>query len=260
MTFDPNIKVSVRSWLSPTFITLLCAALAACGNSDNVPGENTQGFTAPSSYTSLGNRKLASNLPRDDGSDLEAAMRGFIATHEPPQDQVRNQRGEIIWNLNEYDFVKGEAPDSTNPSLWRQASLNNIHGLFKVTDRVYQVRGFDLANMTIIQGDSGLIIVDPLTAEETAAAALALAREHLGNAPVVAVIFTHSHIDHFAGIWGVISREDYKDGKIRVIAPEGFIEEATSENVIAGMKFTWSHRLRAGKDTRLRHHGYSGTY
>ena len=221
--------------MAPVFLGLMLATLAACGNSGGEPGENGAGFTAPSSYTSSSNQELGENLPRDDGSDLEAAMRGFVATRESAQTQIKNYRGDIIWNLDEYGFVKEAAPDSANPSLWRQASLNNIHGLFKVTDRVYQVRGFDLANMTIIQGDSGLIIVDPLTAEETAAAALALAREHLGDAPVVAVIFTHSHIDHFAGIWGVTSEEDYKAGNIRVIAPEGFMEEATSENVIAGI-------------------------
>jgi alkyl sulfatase BDS1-like metallo-beta-lactamase superfamily hydrolase len=235
MTLDSVGEVAIGRWWTTVFIGILSAALAACGNSDNEPGDDSQGFSAPSSHTSSSNQKLAKSLPRDDGSDLEAAMRGFIATREDSQAQISNHRGEVVWNLDEYQFLEEEAPYSTNPSLWRQASLNNIHGLFKVTDRVYQVRGFDLANMTIIQGHSGWIIVDPLTAEETAAAALALARQHLGNAPVVAVIFTHSHIDHFAGVWGVISKEDYKAGKVRVIAPEGFMEEATSENVIAGI-------------------------
>jgi len=235
MTVNSISAAAIAGRLAPVFLGLLLATLTACGNSGDEPDENAQGFTAPSQHTSASNQKLAKSLPRDDGSDLEAAMRGFVATREAPQTQIRNPQGDVIWNLEEYGFVQGTAPDSANPSLWRQASLNNIHGLFKVTDRVYQVRGFDLANMTIIQGDSGWIIVDPLTAQETAAAALALAREHLGNAPVVAVIFTHSHIDHFAGIWGVVRKEDYKAGKVRVIAPEGFMEEATSENVIAGI-------------------------
>ena len=235
MTVNSPGETAITRRLVPVFLGLLLATLAACGDSGDEPAANSQGFTAPSQHTSAGNQKLGKRLPRDDGSDLEAAMRGFIATREASQAQISNSQGDVIWDLEDYDFVQGEAPDSANPSLWRQAALNNIHGLFKVTDRVYQVRGFDLANMTIIQGDSGWIIVDPLTSQETAAAALALAREHLGNAPVVAVIFTHSHIDHFAGIWGVISEQDYQDGKIRVIAPEGFMEEATSENVIAGI-------------------------
>ena len=235
MTVNSIGEIEIGSRLGSVLLGLLLATLTACGNSDVESGENAQGFTAPSSYTSSSNQKLEKNLPQDDGSDLEAAMRGFIGTREDPQTQISNHQREVIWDLEEYAFVQEAAPDSANPSLWRQASLNNIHGLFKVTERVYQVRGFDLANMTIIQGRNGWIIVDPLTAEETAAAALALAREHLGNAPVVAVILTHSHIDHFAGIWGVISREDYKNGKVRVIAPEGFMEEATSENVIAGI-------------------------
>ena len=235
MTVNSSGATAIASRLAQLFLGLLLATLAACGGSGDEPAENAQGFTAPSQHTAASNQQLGKSLPRDDGSDLEAAMRGFIATREAAQTQISNPEGEVIWDLEDYDFVQGEAPDSANPSLWRQASLNNIHGLFKVTDRVYQVRGFDLANMTIIEGDSGWIIVDPLTSKETAAAALALAREHLGNAPVVAVIFTHSHIDHFAGIWGVIDEQDYKDGKIRVIAPEGFMEEATSENVIAGI-------------------------
>jgi alkyl sulfatase BDS1-like metallo-beta-lactamase superfamily hydrolase len=235
MTDNSDGKIVVSRWRVPGLLGLMLATLTACGNSGGEAGENAQGLSAPSSYTSAANQKLAKSLPKDDGSDLEAAKRGFIASRDDSLAAITNLQGEVVWNLDEYSFIEGEAPDSTNPSLWRQASLNNIHGLFKVTDRVYQVRGFDLANMTIILGDSGWIIVDPLTAEETAAAALALAREHLGNAPVVAVIFTHSHIDHFAGVWGVISKEDYTAGKVRVIAPEGFMEEATSENVIAGI-------------------------
>lgn len=216
-------------------VALVAIALGACSNSNEQGGSNSYGFTAPSPHTSAVNQELLEQLPDDSGGLPEAATRGFIGTFEGERAKIRNSDGEIIWDLNEYSFLTGQAPDSTNPSLWRQASLNNLHGLFKVTDRVYQVRGFDLANMTIIQGRRGLIIVDPLTSEETARAALELTREHLGDAPVVAVIFTHSHIDHFGGVWGVISKSDYDAGNVRVIAPVGFMEEATSENVVAGI-------------------------
>ena len=121
-----------------------------------------------------------------------------------------------------------------NPSLWRQAKLNNIHGLFEVTDGIYQIRGYDLSNMTLIEGDSGWIVVDPLTARDTAAAAIGFAFSHLGNRPIVAIIFTHSHLDHFGGVLGVLTSPGVLADDIRIIAPQGFMQEATSENVIAG--------------------------
>ena len=240
--------------MAPLAAFALSATLVACGGQDSESGEGSAGFSAASQHTVATNQATAKRLPHDDGNDLQAAQRGFIATSQDPV--IRNTQGDSIWNLSEYDFVTGPAPDSANPSFWRQASLNSIHGLFKVTDRIYQVRGFDLANMTIIQGDSGWIIVDPLTAEETAAAALALARAHLGKAPVVAVIFTHSHIDHFAGVWGVIDREDYEAGSVRVIAPEGFMEEATSENVIAGIAMSRRASYMYGRNLPRDSHGH----
>jgi len=225
-----------RFWSDMRTLLLILSiftALVGCEGKVADPSADAHGHTAPSSATVTANQKVAEEFALSDPQDLEDARRGLIASDEGLL--VEGPAGTPIWDMGAYNFIAGEAPGSVNPSLWRQASLNNIHGLFKVTDRVYQVRGFDLANMTIIQGESGWIIVDPLTAKETAAAALALAREHLGNAPVIAVIFTHSHIDHFAGVWGVINKEDYDSGKVRVIAPEGFMEEATSENIIAGI-------------------------
>jgi len=171
------------------------------------------------------------SLPQDE-EDLDFASRGFIATADDPL--ITNSEGEPVWNLNAYEFVKGDAPDTVNPSLWRHTGLLAKHGLFKVHERIYQVRGFDLANMSIILGDTGFILVDPLTSVETARAALELARAHLGDKPVVAVIYTHSHADHFAGVKGVISAEDAAAGKVRVIAPEGFLEHSIAENIIAG--------------------------
>jgi alkyl sulfatase BDS1-like metallo-beta-lactamase superfamily hydrolase len=216
-----------------------------------------QGHSAPTTFTITANRAVSKSLPLADQQDFEDATRGFIGSDA--QVVARNREGELVWNLPAYDFIEGDAPDSVNPSLWRQASLNNIAGLFKVTDRVYQVRGYDLANMSIIEGETGWIIVDPLTARETSTAALALAREHLGDKPVVAVIFTHSHIDHFGGIFGVISEEQYAQGKVRVIAPEGFMEEATSENIIAGIAMNRRALLMYGKNLARSERGHVGS-
>jgi alkyl sulfatase BDS1-like metallo-beta-lactamase superfamily hydrolase len=130
--------------------------------------------------------------------------------------------GSAVWNLSDYDFIHGDAPASVNPSLWRQERLNNIHGLFEVTQGVYQLRGFDLSNMSIIEGERGWILVDPLTTRETAAAALAFARQQLGYRPVTAVIITHSHIDHFGGVLAVLE----ENGDTEIIAPQGFMSEA----------------------------------
>ncbi|SCU88412.1 Alkyl/aryl-sulfatase BDS1 [Cupriavidus necator] len=192
-------------------------------------------------------RALA-DLPVEDGLDEEEASRGFIATL--PDAEVRDDYGRLVWSLADYGFLQQETPpDTTHPSLWRQARLNLHHGLFKVCDRIYQVRGFDLANMTIIEGDSGLIIIDPLTCSESAAVALGLYLEHRPRKPVVAVIYSHSHSDHFGGVKGVIDEADVRAGKVHVIAPAGFMEHAVSENVIAGAamgrraQFQFGHTL-----------------
>ncbi len=178
-------------------------------------------------------RDLARRLPLDEQTDFERATRGLIAQHPTG---VIGPEGRPVWDVHRHDFVRDDdaAPDTVNPSLWRQARLNCIHGLFEVGPRVWQVRGYDISNVTFIAGDTGWIVIDPLTSTETAAAALALADEHLGARPVVAVIYTHSHLDHFAGVLGVTSREDVDAGRCRIIAPEHFLAEAVSENVIAG--------------------------
>jgi alkyl sulfatase BDS1-like metallo-beta-lactamase superfamily hydrolase len=143
-----------------------------------------------------------------------------------------------VWDLDAYAFLDGEAPDTVNPSLWRQAQLNTAAGLFEVVDGFYQVRGLDLANVTFIRGDTGWIVIDPLTTAETARAAHALVTEHLGERPVHTIIYTHSHVDHFAGVRGVVDDEAVRDGRVRIIAPDGFLQEAISENVIAGPVMT----------------------
>jgi len=170
-------------------------------------------------------------LPEDTSEDFDLASNGFIGTI--PDAKVVNEAGNTVWDMSRFDFIKDEAPDTVNPSLWRQAKLNAIHGLFKVTDGIYQVRNFDLSNITFIEGDTGYIVIDPLISAEPAAAALALMREHRGDKPVTAVIYTHSHVDHYGGVKGVLSDEDIANG-LQIIAPEGFLEAAVSENVLAG--------------------------
>jgi len=175
---------------------------------------------------------VSTSPPFDDTADFDDADRGFIAAGEPV---IRNDRGEVIWDNGSYtSFLTGDAPDTVHPSLWRQSTLVAKQGLFEVTDGIYQVRGFDLSNISFVEGDTGVIIIDPLISTETAAAALALYREHRGDRPVVAVIHTHSHVDHFGGVKGVVSQGDVDAGKVAIIAPEGFVEHAISENVYAG--------------------------
>ncbi len=187
---------------------------------------------APASEaTRAANAIAAENLPAD-AEDEDFAARGFVATWEEPE--IKSAGGATVWDFAAYDFLRGAAPASVHPSLWRHAKLLTKHGLFKVHERLYQVRGFDLANMSIIVGDKGLILVDPLTSVETAQAALALARRSLGDRPVSAVIFTHSHIDHFGGVKGVVNEDDLAKGRVAIIAPAGFLEHAVTENVIAG--------------------------
>ena len=208
--------------------------LSACGKSEVPvgPDADAQGHTAPTPATLEANRESVKDLPLADTQDFEEAKRGLIA--RDPDLRVAGPDGDLIWDMPSYDFVAGESPDSVNPSLWRQARLNNQHGLYKVTDGVYQVRGYDLANMTIIEGRTGWIVLDPLTARETATRAMAFVRKHLGDKPITAVIYTHSHVDHFAGVLGVLSAAEAARRQVPILAPQGFVEEATSENILAG--------------------------
>ena len=189
-------------------------------------------FTDPSPAISEANRRLRETLPFDDTADFDNADRGFIATLDPLI--IRNDAGDVVWDGQTYDFLTGEAPASVNPSLWRQSTLVAKHGLYEVVEGLYQVRGFDLSNISFVESDSGVVVIDPLISAETAAAALALYREHRGDRPVIAVIYSHSHIDHFGGVFGVASQEDVDAGRIEIIAPEGFTEHAVAENVYAG--------------------------
>lgn len=171
-----------------------------------------------------------------DREDFTFAERGFVGTRAHPK--ILRADGGLAWDLSAYDFLKGPAPASVNPSLWRQAQLLSKHGLFEVAEGVWQVRGFDLANATFVAGRTGWIVIDPLTSAETAKAALDLANEKLGARPVAALIYTHSHVDHFGGSRGMVAQADVDAGRVQVIAPAGFLEHAVSENVIAGAAMT----------------------
>ena len=185
------------------------------------------------SFTKEKNEQVLKELPFSDTQDFEDAKRGFIAA--PEKLIIKDsENAPVSWDMTTYDFIQGNAPQTVNPSLWRIAELNKLNGLFQVTDRVYQVRGYDLSNMTIIEGSKGLIIIDPLSTMETAKAALNLYYENRPKKPVSTVIYSHSHADHFGGVKGVTSEADVKSGKVKVYAPEGFLEEAISENVYAG--------------------------
>lgn len=179
------------------------------------------------------NRRVFSTLPFENRDDFEASKRGFIATL--PDATIQGPDGQPVWDLAPYHFLHAQdAPASVHPSLWRQGQLNLSNGLFQVTERIYQIRGFDLSNMTIIQGDTGLILIDPLLSAETAHAALELYSQHFPRKPVVAVIYSHSHADHFGGVKGIVSEEDVQSGKVPILAPDGFLEHAVSENIYAG--------------------------
>jgi len=181
--------------------------------------------------TAAANAAVAARLDLAQTQSFDDAGRGFIAR---PSGQVLALDGSTVWDFDRFGFVDGPAPPTVNPSLWRQARLNNQVGLFKVADGIHQLRGFDLANMTLIDGKTGWIVVDTLTTRETAAAALAFARQHLGDKPVSAVVFTHSHVDHFGGVLGVLPGSAAERARVPVVAPQGFLAEATSENILIG--------------------------
>ncbi|QLE85346.1 MBL fold metallo-hydrolase [Shewanella sp. Scap07] len=245
-TAPSSISKAASDFGSKLSSAIVLLALLGCepqpNNATSLPSNGTangtaqdvavdqHGFTAASVHTIDANNALLSQLPFDSQQDFEGAQRGFIA--KMPQLIVQDEQGKVIWSRPEYDFINQSAPNSVNPSLWRQASLNNIDGLFEVTEGIYQLRGFDLANMTVINGDTGWIIIDPLTTTETAKVAIDFINQQLGPRPISTIVFTHSHMDHFGGALGLMAANSNND--IEVVAPAGFMHEATSENVMAG--------------------------
>jgi alkyl sulfatase BDS1-like metallo-beta-lactamase superfamily hydrolase len=186
--------------------------------------------------TAAANTAAATRLDLTDVGDFERVRRGLLAELEPPL--ITGAAGNILWDASRFHFVEGDAPPSVHPSLWRQAQLNNVHGLFEVVPGVYQVRGYDISNISFVRSDRGWIVIDPLTVRETAEAARGLVDAHFGRLPVVAVIYTHSHADHYGGIRGIVTDDEVASGAVVVVAPDGFLEAAISENVTAGPAMT----------------------
>ncbi len=225
-------------------LLLLAALLALAGGCSKTSGVGgASGDATPE--TLKVNAQFAKDLKLADTQDFEDAKRGFIAR---PSGKIMTADGSVLHDFDAYKFVEGKAPDTVNPSLWRHAQLNAQMGLFKVTDGVYQLRGFDVANITLVEGKTGWIVVDALTSRESAAAAMAFARQHLGNKPVMALIFTHSHIDHFGGALGIASPEEIAQRKLPVIASAGFMEESTGENVMVGTAMGRRSIYQFGRD------------
>ncbi|WOR28004.1 alkyl/aryl-sulfatase [Citrobacter portucalensis] len=193
-----------------------------------------EGAKDATAQTKSANDALYGQLPFTDKTDFMNAHKSFIAPL--PSELIKGKQGNVVWDPQQYAFIKeGEkAPDTVNPSLWRQSQLINIGGLFQVTDGVYQIRNLDLSNMTIMEGKEGITVIDPLVSAETAKVGMDLYYKNRGKRPVVAVIYTHSHVDHYGGVRGVIDEADVKSGKVKVYAPAGFMKEAVSENIMAG--------------------------
>lgn len=209
-------------------------AISACSSSGEAAAlDIPSGPTGASDAVRQSHRAVFDALPFHDRGDFADADRGFVKTLDPAV--VHDSTGKVVWDVRPYDFLDGESPDTMNPSLWRQAQLSTRHGLYEVAPRVFQIRGLDLSNMTILEGERGIVVIDPLISMETAAAALALYRSHRGgDRPVVAVIYSHSHADHFGGTYGVTTAEDVAAGRCEIIAPPDFVEHAAAENIYVG--------------------------
>jgi alkyl sulfatase BDS1-like metallo-beta-lactamase superfamily hydrolase len=219
----------------------LAVLLAACGKNQVIGGASS----GASPSTQKENATFAQALATASGQDFEDAKRGLIAR---PTGTILAADGSVLRDFAAYDFLQGAAPDTVNPSLWRHAQLNANIGLYKVMDGVYQLRGFDIANITLIEGKTGWIVVDALTSRESATAAMAFAEQHLGKKPVTGLVMTHAHADHFGGALGVLSREDAAQRKVPIVAPAGFMEEATSENVLVGTAMGRRSVYQFGRD------------
>ena len=248
--------------LSALLALTLAGSVCACAAKDEPTQPATEAATAPTEaaapaaeaftkdkkgateFTRQINENVYQLLDFNDKQEEEFATRGFITA--PDSLQIAGSNGNIVFNQDAYDFVRGtEAPDSANPSLWRNTQLNAYYGLFEVQEGIYQVRGYDLSNLTFVKSDNGWIILDCLATENTARAALELFESQMGEANIVAVIISHAHVDHYGGIRGLISEEDVADpslpldaqiasGKTAIIVPQGFEEAVMSENVFVG--------------------------
>ena len=219
----------------------LAMCLVACGKNQGIGGASSDA----SASTQKENATFAQAIAGASGQDFEDAKRGLIAR---PTGKILAADGSVLRDFAAYDFLQGTAPDTVNPSLWRHAQLNANVGLFKVMDGVYQLRGFDIANITLIEGKTGWIVVDALTSRESATAAMAFAEQHLGKKPVSGLVLTHAHADHFGGALGALSQADAAQRKVPIVAPAGFMEEATSENVLVGTAMGRRSVYQFGRD------------
>lgn len=205
-------------------------ALSGCGDSAALNPSATP--VEPSTHVTEANKRIAGTLPFSDVADFADADRGWIASLEPGV--VQDGTGKMLWDNDSYEFLREPCPLSVNPSLWRQSQLTVKQGLYEIAPGFYQIRGLDLSNMTLVEGDTGVVVIDPLVSAETAAAGLALYRKHRGDRPVTGLIYSHAHVDHFGGTLGVTTKEEVAAGRCPVFAPSGFLEHAVSENIYAG--------------------------
>jgi len=215
---------------------LAVGLIVAWGCSNNAASDDSNSPKPATEHTKATNARLLEELPFSNTRDFEDANKGFIASL-PNGGIIKNAAGTPIWDISTLaSFIEEgkKAPDTVNPSLWRQSQLIMKDGLYKVSDQIYQVRNADLSNLTVIEGKTGLILADPLVSAEAAKAALDLYYEHRPHKPVKAVIYSHSHVDHFGGVRGVVDGKDVKAGKVNIYAPAGFMEHAVAENVFAG--------------------------
>jgi len=233
---EAALKTRIPAGCVAAVLVVLAASAPGAGEATE-PHFHPKG-KPPSAFTIEAQERQREALPFEDRRDFEESRRGFLAA--PPSRQIMAEAGNVAWDMGSYDWLLQDQDfDSIHPSLQRQAVLNMAYGLYEVVPgRIYQVRGFDLANTTFVKGDTGWIVFDTLTAKETAAAALKLVNDTLGERPVVAVVYSHSHADHFGGVRGIVDEADVKSGKVPIIAPAGFMEHAISENVYAGNAMT----------------------
>ncbi len=221
------MKITLHKTLA--FAVSMTLAVAPVAAQQGAPSKSA------TASTKAANEAVLKALPFNDKEDFANAARGFIG--KPDTLTIKNAKGDVVWDLEAYKkYISADkpAPDSVNPSLWRNAQLNMQYGLFKVSEKIYQVRGYDITNITFIQGKTGWIVFDPLLSAETSKAAFDLVTQHLGKKPIVAVVYSHSHVDHYGGVRGIIDERDVRAKKVKIIAPEHFSEHAISENVIAG--------------------------
>ncbi|HEY9257871.1 MBL fold metallo-hydrolase, partial [Chitinophaga sp.] len=226
------MATKLRLWYLLLPVAAIYSSCSSPTAKESSGGEENSNVKDASTFTQEKQKEILSYLPFNDTSDFADARKGFIATLDAGE--IKDEKGTVVYSMKQYDFIKGTAPATANPSLWRQSEINSINGLFKVTDGIYQIRGFDLANMTLIEGKTGWIVIDPLLSPPTAKAGLELANQKLGTRKVSAIIHTHSHIDHFGGIRGVVDEKDVISGKVPIYIPEGYFDEAISENVMGG--------------------------